>query len=111
MQDGTSSLKRGITEILALRLLKEGSQYGYRFVRLIRERSHGNISLTEGAIYTTMYRLEQQGYVKSEEVLINAKRKRKYYSLTAEGEKYADLKIKHFEDLADGVMSILEYQA
>lgn len=110
MHDGSSSLKRGITEILALRLLLEDDQYGYRFVRLIRERSKGHITLTEGAIYTTMYRLEQQGYVKSEEILINAKRKRKYYSLTKAGREYADMKLRSFEEMADGIMSILEYQ-
>ncbi|HOO61270.1 MAG TPA: helix-turn-helix transcriptional regulator [Bacillota bacterium] len=109
MYDTTTTLKRGITEILALSLLQEGEQYGYRFVRLIRERSAGKISLTEGAIYTTMYRLEEQKFVKSEEVLINAKRRRKYYSLTETGKKYAKQEIEKYNNLASGVRSIIDF--
>ena len=108
--DSTSTLKRGVTEILALKLLLESEQYGYRFVRLIRERSHGQISLTEVAIYAAMYRLEEQGYIRSEEVLVNAKRKRRYYSLTEAGRKYAEDKLQSFRDMATGIRSILEYQ-
>ena len=111
MYDTLVTLKRGLTEILALKLLLEGDQYGYQFVRLIKERSGGDVSLTEGALYTTLYRLEAAGHVTSEDVLVGLKRRRRYYSITDQGKKYAADEIKKYERLVGGVMKVLHYEA
>jgi PadR family transcriptional regulator PadR len=110
MYDTLVTLKRGLTEILALKLLLEGKQYGYQFVRLIRDRSEGDISLTEGALYTTLYRLEADGYVSSEDVLVGLKRRRRYYSITEKGREYAVSEIAKYERLSGGVMKVLHYK-
>ncbi len=109
MYDTLVTLKRGLTEILALKLLLEEDQYGYQFVRLIRDRSEGDISLTEGALYTTLYRLEADGYIASEDVLVGLKRRRRYYHITDSGRAYADREIAKYERLAGGVMKVLYY--
>jgi len=109
MYDTLVTLKRGLTEILALRLLLEGDQYGYQFVRLIRDRSEGDISLTEGALYTTLYRLEADGYVVSNDVLVGLKRRRRYYHITDSGREYAALEIAKYERLSGGVMRVIHY--
>jgi len=109
MYDTLVTLKRGLTEILALNLLLEEDQYGYQFVRLIRDRSEGDISLTEGALYTTLYRLEADGYVASEDVLVGLKRRRRYYHITDSGRAYAAREIAKYERLAGGVMKVLYY--
>ena len=108
MQDTIVALKRGLTEILALKLLMEGEQYGYQIVRLIKERSDGNITLTEGALYTTLYRLESNGYVESRLVLTGKKRQRRYYKLTKAGQKYITKEIEKYVQLTKGVLSIVE---
>ena len=110
MYDTLVTLKRGLTEILALKLLLEGKQYGYQFVRLIRDRSEGDISLTEGALYTTLYRLEADGYVSSEDVLVGLKRRRRYYNITDSGREYAVSEIAKYERLSGGVMKVLHYK-
>lgn len=110
MYDTLVTLKRGLTEILALKLLLEGDQYGYQFVRLIRSRSDGDISLTEGALYTTLYRLEAAGHVTSEDVLVGLKRRRRYYKITDSGKKYAKSEIEKYERLSGGVMKVLHYK-
>ncbi|MDD4095354.1 MAG: helix-turn-helix transcriptional regulator [Oscillospiraceae bacterium] len=110
MYDTLVTLKRGLTEILALNLLLEGDQYGYQFVRLIRSRSEGDISLTEGALYTTLYRLEAAGHVTSEDVLVGLKRRRRYYKITDQGKAYAKTEIEKYERLASGVMKVLKYK-
>ena len=76
---------------------------------MIRDRSEGDISLTEGALYTTLYRLEADGYVESQDVLVGLKRRRRYYHVTAEGEAYAAKEIAKYERLAGGVMKVLYY--
>ncbi|HHT76869.1 MAG TPA: PadR family transcriptional regulator [Clostridiaceae bacterium] len=110
MYDTLVTLKRGLTEILALRLLLEGDQYGYQFVRLIRERSEGKVSLTEGALYTTLYRLEAAGHVTSEDTLVGLKRRRRYYKISDQGRQYAADEIKKYERLSEGVMAVLHYK-
>lgn len=109
MYDTLVTLKRGLTEILALKLLLEGDQYGYQFVRLIRTRSEGDISLTEGALYTTLYRLEAAGHVTSEDVLVGLKRRRRYYHISDQGRAYAATEIAKYERLSGGVMKVLHY--
>jgi len=110
MYDTLVTLKRGLTEILALKLLLEGDQYGYQFVRLIRSRSDNDISLTEGALYTTLYRLEAAGFVTSEDVLVGLKRRRRYYNISEKGRAYAADEIAKYERLAGGVMKVLHFK-
>ena len=110
MYDTLVTLKRGLTEILALKLLLEGDQYGYQFVRLIRSRSDGDISLTEGALYTTLYRLEAAGHVTSEDVLVGLKRRRRYCEVADGGKKCAESEIGKYGRLSGGVMKVLHYK-
>lgn len=108
MQDTIIALKRGLAEILTLKLLMEGEQYGYQIVRLIKERSDGNVMLTESALYTVLYRMEFNGYVKSKLVLTGKKRQRRYYKLTKAGKKHVAKKIDEYVHLTKGVLSIVE---
>lgn len=71
--------------------------YGYEITQLVKELSEGRILLTEGALYPTLHRLEAEGLLKTETVMIG-KRVRKYYALTSEGKSLARDRVSEFLD-------------
>lgn len=83
-----SSLYKGCLEPILLRLLKDnGRMYGYQMTQLVKEITKGELSITEGALYPLLHKLEEQGIVETETEM-NGNRMRKYYSLTKAGKKH-----------------------
>jgi DNA-binding PadR family transcriptional regulator len=78
-------LKRGSTELLILALLEERERHGYEIGRLIGERSEGAISFHVASLYPTLYRLEDKALIEGRWVERAGVRRRRFYSLTAEG--------------------------
>ena len=79
-------LKKGVLEILVLHLLSEQDMYGYQLIMALDERSQGMFKLKEGTLYPILYRLEDDGYIKSYWVQLEDQRmKRKYYQITQVG--------------------------
>lgn len=70
---------------LVLSILSEGDSYGYAIIQRVRELSDGKIEWTDGMLYPVLHWLEEQGLVRSRWEKSESGRKRKYYSLNAEG--------------------------
>lgn len=86
-----SSLYKGCLEPILLRLLKDnGRMYGYQMTQMVKEITKGELSITEGALYPLLHKLEEQGVVETETEM-NGNRMRKYYSLTKAGKKQTAL--------------------
>ena len=69
--------------------------YGYEITQKVKELSSNQISLTFGALYPTLHKLEKEGIlVTSQEVVDH--RTRKYYALTSEGTATAKTKIDEY---------------
>lgn len=58
-------LKKGVLEMLVLKLICEKSTYGYELLNRLKERSLGRFSLKEGTLYPILYRLEDDGFIKA----------------------------------------------
>ena len=56
-------LKKGILELLTLRLICKKPAYGYELLIKLREESDGALSLKEGTLYPILYRLEDEGLI------------------------------------------------
>ena len=85
----SKQLRKGVMEILVLRLLEEGDSYGYEIIQTLSERSGGVFLLKEGTLYPVLYRLEDDGLVKSywEQPAAGRKVPKKYYAITPSGKK------------------------
>ena len=93
----SKELLKGTLKTIILNLLEErGRMYGYEITQYVRERSGGEIELTEGALYPSLHKLEAEGWVVTEQVRIG-NRTRKYYRLTPEGNKVSGRKRQEFE--------------
>ena len=72
---------------LVLSILKEGDSYGYAIIKRVKDLSGEEMNWTDGMLYPVLHRLETQGYIDSYWQKSPIGRKRKYYSLTREGDE------------------------
>lgn len=83
-------LLKGSTPLLLLSLLTEGPMYGYQIVEAVRERTQGQYTLKEGALYPALHKLEASGYVYSYWQTQLSGRDRRYYALLPAGESFLE---------------------
>jgi PadR family transcriptional regulator PadR len=74
-------------EPLVLSLLSRGENYGYAIIQSLHAVSREKIEWTDGMLYPVLHRIERKGWIKSRWIEAESGRKRKYYRLTARGEK------------------------
>lgn len=81
-----SQMKKGVLDMLVLKLLEENDKYGYQIIQELKEKSNDRFLLKEGTLYPILYRLEDDHYVESRWSEVQGKKvPRKYYILTEEG--------------------------
>lgn len=56
-------LKKGVLEMLVLKLICNAPTYGYELLTRLRECSGGRFALKEGTLYPILYRLEDEGLI------------------------------------------------
>ncbi|EFB76030.1 PadR family transcriptional regulator [Subdoligranulum variabile] len=83
-------LKKGVLEMLVLRLLADAPSHGYQLIVRLRESSGGMLELKEGTLYPILYRLEEEGCIASawnrpDKQLSSGKVPRRVYSVTETG--------------------------
>ena len=81
------ALKRGTAELLVLAQLEHGGCHGYEIAIQIAARSDGAVSFHAASLYPILYRLERRRLIAGRWVEKAGQRRRRYYSLTAEGRK------------------------
>lgn len=81
-----SQMKKGVLDMLVLKLLEKEEKYGYQIISELKEKSHDRFLLKEGTLYPILYRLEDDKYVESRwSEAVGKKVPRKYYVITEEG--------------------------
>ena len=79
------SLLQGTLDVLVLKALAAEPRHGYAVARWIRETTDDTLRIEDGALYTSLHRLENRGWVESEWGVSENNRRARYYRLTGEG--------------------------
>lgn len=80
-------LKKGSAELIILSIVEERPRHGYEISKLIESRSEGEIAFHVASLYPLLYRLEERGWLQGRWVEKAGERRRRFYSLTAEGRR------------------------
>lgn len=81
-------MKKGVLDMLVLKLLEWEPKYGYQLIHEMQEKSKDIFSLKEGTLYPILYRLEDEKLVESKWSEPEGKQvPRKYYMITKEGKE------------------------
>lgn len=79
-----TQMYKGVLELAVMSLLKEGPQYGLKFLDQLRDEA--GIDLAEGTLYPLLHRLEKAGLIMAEwRMEDDVSHPRKYYTLTKAG--------------------------
>jgi PadR family transcriptional regulator PadR len=81
----SSDLLRGHTDTIILKFLMGGDKYGYEITKLVHEQSAGLYGLKEATMYSSLKRLEKDGYITSYWGDETQGGRRKYYRVTVSG--------------------------
>jgi transcriptional regulator len=84
------ALLQGTLDLLVLKALEPGALHGYAVARWVREQTDGTIAIDDGALYTSLHRMERRGWLSPEWGLSENNRKAKYYALTRAGRRQLD---------------------
>jgi transcriptional regulator len=99
--------KQGTLELLILRLLSSGNLNGWDIMQRIQLISGEVLSVTPGALYPALHRLESRGLISANWRASDNNRKAKFYGLTARGRKQLDAQRKQWEQFSAAVALIL----
>ncbi len=79
-------MKKGVLDMLVLKLLEKDKKYGYQIISELKEKSDELFILKEGTLYPILYRLEDDALVESSWSCAKGKQTaRKYYQITEKG--------------------------
>lgn len=81
-----SDLIRGHTETIILAHLMQEDSYGYKINKDIQLKTENQYELKEATLYTAFRRLEEAGYISSYWGNENTGARRRYYTITPEGQ-------------------------
>ena len=101
-------LLQGTLDVLILKTLSWGARHGYAIARWIRETTDEALQVEDRALYVSLHRMEQRGWIESEWGFSENNRKAKYYQLTAEGKRELRAKTATWTRYADAVSKVLQ---
>src|ERR671915_964451 len=99
--------KQGTLELLILRLLSSGSLNGWDIMQRIQLVSGDVLTVTAGALYPALHRLEARGLISSVWKPSENNRKAKFYGLTPRCHKQLETQRKEWQRFSDAVALIL----
>ena len=99
--------KQGTLELLILRLLSSGSLNGWDIMQRIGLLSGAVLTITAGALYPALHRLEARGLISAVWRPSDNNRRAKFYGLTAAGRKQLESQRKQWERFSDAVALVL----
>jgi PadR family transcriptional regulator PadR len=102
---GKDLIKGMIRPIVLHLLLQKDRMYGYEITQLVREQTGGKITLTLGALYPVLHRLEAEGTLETSSRAVD-NRLRKYYTLSGKGRKTALKNTEEMYEFLDAIQKL-----
>jgi transcriptional regulator len=102
------TLVKGTLDLLVLRTLAAGATHGYGIAVAVSERTGGELSIEDAALYQALHRLDRQGLVEAEWRASANNRRARYYALTPTGRKRLREETATWRRYAQAVEAVLE---
>lgn len=100
-------LLQGTLDMLILKALALEPMHGFGVSVRIRQISRDVLRVEQGSLYPALYRLEQQGWIRSEWGVSENNRRAKFYTLTPAGRKQLQQETDNWERLSSAINLIL----
>jgi PadR family transcriptional regulator PadR len=103
-----AELLQGTLDMLILQVAAARPIHGYAIVQRIQQLSREALQIRQGSLYPALYRLEKQGWLKSEWKTTEGGRDAKFYSLTKAGQRQLEAETAGWKRLCDAISLVLE---
>ena len=106
-----SEVLQGTLDLMILKTLHAlGPLHGFGIARRIEQVSREVLQLNEGTVYTSLVRLQQQGWIAAEWGTSENNRKAKFYSITKRGQKQLELETENWERISAVIGRVLRLE-
>jgi len=102
-----TDLVQGTLDLLILKVVALEPMHGWAIAQRIRQMSGDVLQVGQSALYPSLHKLEQNGWISSEWAMSDNNRRAKYYTLTRAGRKALDHESAQWERLATAISSIV----
>ena len=107
MANPKADLLQGTLDLLILKSLQHEPMHGFGVAVRIGQMSQDMLTVEQGSLYPALYRLEDQGWIKSEWGVSDNNRKAKFYALTATGRKQLQVEQQDWAKLSTAINLVL----
>ena len=102
------NLLQGTLDVLVLRALAVQTRHGYGVAEWIRATTDGTFEIEDGALYTSLHRMEKRGWLESTWGVSDNNRRAKYYGLTDQGREEYRAASDDWARYAEAVFKVLK---
>src|SRR5580692_3428948 len=107
-----SEVLQGTLDMMILKTLHAlGPLHGFGIARRIEQVSQDVLKLNEGTVYTSLLRLQQQGWIESEWGTSENNRKARFYSITRRGRTQLAVETENWERISGVIGRVLRLEA
>ncbi|MBI2688435.1 MAG: PadR family transcriptional regulator [Acidobacteria bacterium] len=102
-----NDLVQGTLGLLILRLLALEPMHGWALSQRLKQMSKDVLQVGPGSLYPALHKLEQEGWITSEWLISDTRRRVKFYSLTKEGRKQLESQSADWKRLSRAISAIV----
>jgi transcriptional regulator len=102
-----TDLVQGTLDLLILKVIGMEPMHGWAIAQRIRQMSGDVLQVGQGALYPSLHKLEQNGWIEAEWAVSENNRRAKYYSLTKAGRKALEAEAGNWERLSAAITQVV----
>ncbi len=102
-----TGLVQGTLDLLILKIIALEPMHGWAIAQRIHQVSGEVLQVGQGALYPSLHKLEQNGWIRSEWAVSENNRRAKYYTLTRAGRKAMEEEAAQWERLSVAISRIV----
>lgn len=102
------TLLQGTLDVLVMKAVAHEPRHGYGVADWIRRTTDGALDIEDGALYTSLHRMHERGWLEAEWGVSENNRRAKYYALTEKGDEALRRQEGEWVRYADAVAKVLQ---
>jgi PadR family transcriptional regulator len=102
-----SDLVQGTLDLLLLKILALEPLHGWAVGQRLRQVSKDELRVSDGSLYSALYKLEQEGWIRGEWKTSELGRRAKFYTLTAPGRRKLEDETEEWRRLSSAITRVI----
>jgi len=102
-----NDLVLGTLDLLLLKILALQPMHGWAIGQRLRSMSGDVLQVSEGSLYPSLHKLEQEGWIQAEWKQTENNRRAKFYALTRLGKKQLETETANWERLSAAISQVI----